>query len=211
MKIAILLIAFLVVTVSTCNVSNGQCLDDYDCGSCEKCRAGTCVFQTNLEDIKDECYDGECYTGFCNGSGDCGMSPATTVCTDDGYTYTDDECDGTGSCVHHLNQWARIYHGEGSALGQSIQQTLDGGYIVTGYTTSFGASNNDILLLKLSRTGEVLWEKTLGGLGNDYAYSVEQTTDEGFVIAGYSMSFTGGGGADFIVIKLLNDGTLSWQ
>jgi uncharacterized delta-60 repeat protein len=186
-------------------------LDDYDCGFCEKCQAGTCVFQTNGEDTKNECPDGECHTSFCNGSGACGLSSSGTVCTDDGYTYTDDECDGTGLCVHHLNQWTRIYYGDGSDFGQSIRQTLDGGYIVTGYTTSFDASNNDIWLLKLSRTGEVVWEKTLGGISNDYAYSVQQTADQGFIIAGYSMSFTGGGNADFIVIKLFNDGSLSWQ
>ena len=144
MKIVIRLIVVWVITISTYNVSNSQCLDDYDCGLCEKCQGVTCVFQANGEDTKNECSDSECYTGFCNGSGTCGLSPAGTVCTDDGHTYTDDECDVTGTCVHPLNQWVRIYYGDGSDFGQSIRQTLDGGYIVTGYTSSFGVPNNDI-------------------------------------------------------------------
>jgi uncharacterized delta-60 repeat protein len=211
MRLPAMVIALFFLTVCMCTVSNGQCLNDYDCGFCEKCQAETCVFQTNVEDTKNECSETECHTGFCNASGACGVSPAGTVCTDDGYTYTDDECDGNGTCVYFLNQWIRIFSGDGLDFGQSIRQTLDGGYIVAGYTSSFDSQNFDIWLLKLSRTGEVVWEKTLGGYGIDYAYAVEQTTDEGFIIAGYSRSFNGGGDADFIVVKLLYDGSLSWQ
>ncbi len=211
MKRVWMLISLAVIIFSTATVGESQCLDDSECGLCEKCEAGACVFQTNLEDIKGECPDSECRTGFCNGSGTCGLSPAGTACTDDEYSYTDDECDDTGTCVHLLNQWARIYAGDGSDFGQSIRQTVDGGYIVIGYTSSFGVRNYDFWLLKLSRTGEVVWEKTYGGVGIDYAYSVEQTEDEGYVIAGYSRSFTSEGDADFLVIKLLSDGSVSWQ
>ena len=106
MKVVCMLISLVAMIISTGTVSESQCLDDYDCGPCEKCQAGGCVFQASLEDSKDECPDGECGTGFCNGSGTCGLSPAGSACTDDENSFTDDECDGAGTCVHLLNQWA---------------------------------------------------------------------------------------------------------
>ena len=92
MKIVWMLISLAVIIISTVTVGESQCLDDSECGLCEKCQAGACVFQTNLEDIKGECPDSECRTGFCNGSGTCGLSPIGTVCSDDGNTATDDQC-----------------------------------------------------------------------------------------------------------------------
>ena len=132
MKIVWMLISLVAIIISTGTVSESQCLDDYQCGLCEKCQAGACLFQTHLEDTKDECPDSECSTGLCNGSGACGMSPIGTVCSDDGNMDTDDQCDGNGTCEHLGSQWARLYYGDGSDYGQSIQQTLDGGFIVAG-------------------------------------------------------------------------------
>lgn len=210
MRVLCILFFLSTIVLSTASVSESQCLDDYECGLCEKCQAGTCVFQTNLEDTKDDCPDSECSTGFCNGSGVCGMSPVGTVCSDDGNIDTDDQCDGNGTCVHLSSQWARLYYGDGSDYGQSIQQTLDGGFIVAGYTSSFGVGDDDIWLLKLSRSGAILWQKTYGGNGNDRAYSMQQTADGGFVVAGSSQSFSGSD-TDFFVLKLGNDGSVSWQ
>lgn len=210
MKIVCMVIFLVTIIISTGSVSESQCLDDFDCGFCEKCQAGTCVFQTNLEDTKAECDDIDCSTGFCGGAGVCGLSPVGTVCSDDGNTDTDDQCDGNGTCVHLGSQWARLYYGDGSDYGQSIQQTLDGGFIVAGYTNSFGAGSDDIWLLKLARSGAIIWQKTYGGSGTDRAYSIQQTSDGGFVVAGSSQSFSGTN-TDLFVLKLGNDGSVSWQ
>ena len=94
-----------------------------------------------------------------------------------------------------------LYDGDGSDYGRSIQQTLDGGFIVAGYTSSFGAGSDDFWLLKLSKIGEVIWQKTYGGSGKDSAYSIQQTSDEGFIVAGSSLSFSGTN-TDLFVLKL---------
>ena len=107
MKIVCMVIFLVTIIISTGSVSESQCLDDFDCGFCEKCQAGACVFQTNLEDVKAECRQ-YCFTGFCGGDGVCGLSPVwAAVCSDDGYTDTDDQCDGNGTCEHLGSQWAR--------------------------------------------------------------------------------------------------------
>jgi len=89
----------------------------------------------------------------------------------------------------------------------SVQQTSDGGYIVTGKTESL---SNDFWVLKLSSDGSVEWQKSYGGSNNDRAYSVQQTSDDGYIVAGYTESF-GAGSTDFWVLKLSSDGSVEWQ
>jgi hypothetical protein len=97
-------------------------------------------------------------------------------------------------------QWAKTYGGKGSGEASSVQQTSDGGYIVAGTTDSFGAGGDDIFLIKTDAKGNVQWAKTYGGAGDDYAYSVQQTSDGGYIVAGYTRSF-GAGWDDIILIK----------
>jgi len=106
-------------------------------------------------------------------------------------------------------QWAKTYGGTGSDITWSVQQTSDGGYIVAGYTTSFGAGNVDIILIKTNSSGNLQWAKTYGGTNYDYAYSVQQTSDGGYIVAGYTTSF-GAGGSDFFLIKTDANGNLIW-
>ena len=86
-------------------------------------------------------------------------------------------------------------------MAYSIQQTSDGGYIVAGYTDSFGAGGRDVYVLKLDADGNKVWEKTFGGSYYDYAHSIQQTSDGGYIVAGYTESF-GAGGRDVYVLKL---------
>lgn len=81
----------------------------------------------------------------------------------------------------HAIEWAKTYGGASSDTAQSIQQTSDGGYIVAGWTSSFGAGNDDAWVLKLDPSGDVVWQKTYGGANNDYAYSIQQTSDGGYI------------------------------
>ncbi len=105
--------------------------------------------------------------------------------------------------------WTNSYGGSGSDVGYSVQQTTDGGFIVAGYTTSFGAGNNDVYLIKLDPNGNVLWAKTYGGSGADYSFSVRQTADGGFVVAGQTFSF--GSNGDAYLIRTDNNGNHLWS
>ena len=105
--------------------------------------------------------------------------------------------------------WTGIYGGEEPDYGYSIQQTTDGGYITLGKTGSFGAGSADAWLLKTDANGDTLWTRTYGGDEPDYGYSIQQTTDGGYIIAGKTSSF----GADSIDVWLLKtdaDGDTLW-
>jgi hypothetical protein len=106
--------------------------------------------------------------------------------------------------------WQKTYGGGSKDVAESIQQTLDGGYVVAGYTESFGAGWSDVWVLKLDASGTVQWQKTYGGSSIDRAYSIQQTSDGGFVVAGHTWSF-GAGLNDFWVLKLDASGNVSWQ
>src|SRR5207247_1541524 len=76
--------------------------------------------------------------------------------------------------------------------------------------------NGDAWIVKLDVSGNLLWEKSLGGSGDDYAYSIQQTNDDGFIVAGSSPSNDGDvsgnhGHTDFWIVKLDEDGNLLWQ
>jgi len=107
-------------------------------------------------------------------------------------------------------QWQKTYGGADWDWARSIQQTSDGGYVVAGYTYSFGAGTSDFWVLKLDRDGHIQWQKTYGGTDWDGARSIQQTSDGGYVVAGYTYSF-GAGLNDFWVLKLDRDGHIQWQ
>ncbi len=106
-------------------------------------------------------------------------------------------------------QWTRTIGGTNNDYGISIIQTTDGGYAVAGYTQSFGAGNNDVYVVKLDASGNVQWTKTIGGTNLDEGYTVFQTTDGGYIIAGSTVSF-GAGSGDIYVVKLDAQGNLQW-
>jgi hypothetical protein len=105
--------------------------------------------------------------------------------------------------------WAKTYGGTGDEWAYSVQQTSDGGYIVAGETTSFGAGYSDIFLVKTDANGNIIWAKTYGGTGSDVAYSVQQTSDGGYIVAGRTASF-GAGVWDIFLIKTDANGNLQW-
>jgi len=105
--------------------------------------------------------------------------------------------------------WQKTYGGEDDEYAISIKETSDTGYIVSGYTNSFGAGNNDIWVLKLDNTGNVSWQKTYGGGGNEQGRYIQEES-MGYVVGGFTDSF-GAGGGDIWILKLNYDGTVNWQ
>jgi len=106
--------------------------------------------------------------------------------------------------------WQRAYGGPGLDSAASVRPTADGGYIVAGHTSSFGAGSLDAWLVKLDHIGNVVWQKTYGGVEYDGFSSVWQTADGGYLAAGTTMSF-GGGDQDAWVLKVDPDGSVVSQ
>jgi hypothetical protein len=119
-------------------------------------------------------------------------------------------------------QWQRPLGGPGGESGQSVQQTNDGGYIMAGSSNSNGGDvtgnhgADDAWVVKLDATGTLQWQRSLGGSAADYAYSIQQTNEGGYILAGGSRSTDGDatgnhGSTDCWVVKLDMGGDLQWQ
>jgi len=81
-------------------------------------------------------------------------------------------------------QWFRSLGGIGHDYGRCVRQTLDGGYIIAGYTNSYGAGSFDVYLVKTDELGSQQWYRTFGGANLDYGYGIQQTHDGGSLLSG---------------------------
>jgi hypothetical protein len=106
--------------------------------------------------------------------------------------------------------WNQTYGGAFEDATRCVLQTTDGGYVLAGYTESFGAGNFDVWLVKADATGHHEWNQTFGGTGSDFGNSVVQTDDGGYAIAGDTSSF-GAGNHDFWLIKTDAPGNHVWN
>ncbi len=119
-------------------------------------------------------------------------------------------------------EWELSLGGSGADVANSIIQTSDGGYTIAGYSNSINGdrtsqySNHDYWIVRINSKGKLVWEKSYGGSGLDFPYSIIQTNDKGYAIAGYSSSddidvTNSKGKSDYWIVKLTPDGELEWE
>ncbi len=106
--------------------------------------------------------------------------------------------------------WTKTYGGEGDDNGWDILQTEDGGFLIAGFTNSFGAGEMDIYLIRTDATGKLLWERTFGGPKSEYGWSMAPAFDGGYVLAGQTDSY-GEGDIDGYLVKVNAEGEEIWS
>ena len=95
--------------------------------------------------------------------------------------------------------WTRSFGGTNADQGYSGRQTSEGGFILTGYTLSFGAGERDVYLIRTDASGDTLWTRTYGGTSLDQGSWVQQTADGGFIIVGQEFGFGAGYGGVYLI------------
>ncbi|MCE7990654.1 MAG: hypothetical protein HEP71_01685 [Roseivirga sp.] len=131
-----------------------------------------------------------------------------------GYT-TDGEHGGEDVFLIKTNSkgepiWKKTFGGQGKDNGWAVRQTDDGGFIVVGYTDSFGNGGMDVYLIKTDFEGDTIWTKTYGGDGDEFGWDVRITEDNGFIIAAQTNS-QGNGEVDAYLIKVDKKGDEEWS
>jgi len=106
--------------------------------------------------------------------------------------------------------WAHTFGGPGYDAAYAVEQTTDGGYIIGGYTRSFGAGGADFWLVKTDSDGSEVWNRTFGGAGDDYGYAVVQTSDGGYILVG-AIELSTANGYDILLLKTNDLGEESWR
>lgn len=119
-------------------------------------------------------------------------------------------CDNSSEPISNDISWIMTYGGTGNDLGTSIILTDDEGYIISGYTDSYGSGSTDAWIIKTDHAGTEIWSNTYGGSNLDWASSIEKTDDGGYIFAGGTMSF-GNGLKDAYLVKIDSIGNEVWS
>jgi hypothetical protein len=173
----------------------------------------------------------------CLGGGDFDYAYAIHQTTDNGYIVAGSSFSTNGDVTgnHGLSdywlvkldnssniQWQKSLGGSDNDAAYSIQQTSDGGFVLAGRSKSTNGDvignhgNYDYWVVKVDNFGNILWQKSLGGSANEEAKAIQETTDGGYIIAGFSESTDGDvignhGASDYWIVKLDNNGNIIWQ
>ena len=206
-----------------CGTGIEKCVE----GVCEKCNAG----ESNSElcnGLDDNC-DGEtdeefdvgtaCIVGICKSEGKikCSADGIESYCDApeilpkyEVYNCKDDDCDGEidEGCKPTKIEWSKSF--ENSSNAHSVKQTADSGYIVAGLTQQNSAVTPNAWILKLDPKGNIIWEKSYGGDGWDGAESTQQTSDLGYIVAGWTKS-QDSENEEAWILKLDTDGNIIWS
>jgi hypothetical protein len=105
--------------------------------------------------------------------------------------------------------WTQFYGGSALEGGYSLEQTPDGGYVIAGYTSSFGSGSYDVYLIRTNEIGDTIWTKTYGGSSLEEGRALDQTNDGGYVIVGTTYSYSVGF-ADVWLLKIDGNGDTLW-
>jgi hypothetical protein len=105
--------------------------------------------------------------------------------------------------------WTRTYGGEDDDFVQAVLRTSDRGYILAGWTSSFGAGGSDVYIIKTDSLGNTMWDRTYGGTGGETAASIQEIPDRGYIIAGGTSSF-GAENGDLYLVKIDAQGDTMW-
>jgi len=106
-------------------------------------------------------------------------------------------------------EWSKVYGGSQNEEIHSVHQTIDGGFIMSGSTNSFGFGGSDFFIAKLDQSGSAEWARVFGGASNDVSISAFRTPDAGYLMGGYTYSF-GAGNVDALLIRLDSNGNPIW-
>jgi hypothetical protein len=109
-----------------------------------------------------------------------------------------------------LQEWEKTFGGGSSDWARSIIQTSDSGYVLAGHTLSYSVGE-DAYVVKIDNNGQEMWSKTFGGVGNDAAHSIIQTSDSGYILVGKTMSSYSVGRDDVYIVKIDNNGEKMWK
>lgn len=168
----------------------------------------TGILFKSLPEEWNQTYGGDYYdAGFSVQQTSDGGYIITGTTTPTGSTYTDILLVKTDS--NGIAEWTKNYGGSDSEYGYSVQETSDGGYIVAGYVYYFSSNIGDVYLLKTDSNGDHMWTVTHGGAQLDEGYSLQQTTDGGYIITGFTDSFSTG--RDVYLIKTDSTGKFTWE
>jgi hypothetical protein len=107
-------------------------------------------------------------------------------------------------------QWNKTFGGPNQDDGKCVVQSGDGGYVIAGYTRSYGDDSGDFWLFKTNSSGDQQWSNTYGGTDHDNAWSMVQTNDGGYAICGETYSF-GAGERDVYFVKTDGGGNMQWN
>ncbi|HQO09809.1 MAG TPA: hypothetical protein PLK90_08180 [Clostridiales bacterium] len=118
---------------------------------------------------------------------------------------TDEEDNATPS-----KYFFKRYGGDSEDEGFSLQQTEDGGFIITGITYSSSTKSRDLWLLKTDSLGSILFDKTIGGTSSDWGMSIIKNENKGYFIAGHTSSY-GAGSYDYLLVKTDLLGNVEWK
>ena len=91
-----------------------------------------------------------------------------------------------------IEKWNNTFGGTYDDISPSVRQTSDGGFIIVGWTLSYGAGSNDVWIIKTDSSGDEEWNQTFGGSMWDFGRNVQQTTDGGYIIVGWTWTFDEG-------------------
>lgn len=105
-------------------------------------------------------------------------------------------------------EWQHTYKKDYFSFAFDMQEAFDGGYVMVGYTNPLADGDQDILLIKISSNGTVEWAKTYGKANDDVAYSIQKTSDNGYIIVGDTSPF---GDKDIFLLKISANGTVEWS